>query len=154
VNGTKSAVIRFPDGAHRLLYSLESPESWFEDFGRAKLARGRVKVKLDRKFVAVADTKDYQVFLTPEGDSHGLFLSAKNGAGFEVREQQIGRTIGTSSIAFSYRLVARRKDVKASRFKRIKLPQPPKMPAVKMVKPPFPDFPKLLRSKRYSVEED
>ena len=33
VTGTKSAVVPFPDGSHRQLYCLESPESWFEDFG-------------------------------------------------------------------------------------------------------------------------
>jgi hypothetical protein len=35
--GTKSAVVPFPDGSHRQLYCLESPESWFEDFGFGRL---------------------------------------------------------------------------------------------------------------------
>ena len=29
--GTKSVVVPFPDGSHRQLYCMESPESWFED---------------------------------------------------------------------------------------------------------------------------
>lgn len=31
--GPKCAVVPFPDGTHRQLYCLESPQSWFEDFG-------------------------------------------------------------------------------------------------------------------------
>src|SRR6266508_2771899 len=46
VNGTisspnKQAVVAFPDGTQRVLYCMESPEYWFEDFGAAKLKRGR-----------------------------------------------------------------------------------------------------------------
>jgi hypothetical protein len=45
VFGKKSSAVRHPGGSHRLLYCMESPESWFEDFGRAKLVRGRSTVK-------------------------------------------------------------------------------------------------------------
>ena len=37
--GPKSAAVAHPDGTHRLTYCTESPESWFEDFGRARLSR-------------------------------------------------------------------------------------------------------------------
>ena len=50
VSGLKSAVVPFPDGSRRALYCMESPEVWFEDFGSAKLARGRALVKLDSNF--------------------------------------------------------------------------------------------------------
>src|SRR5262249_44099537 len=43
----KRAVVPFPDGTQRLLYCMESPDHWFEDFGSAKLKRGRAVVKLD-----------------------------------------------------------------------------------------------------------
>lgn len=46
----KNAVVPFPDGSHRLLRCMESPEHWFEDFGAAKLVRGRAVVKLDADF--------------------------------------------------------------------------------------------------------
>src|SRR5262249_52025500 len=48
--GVKGALVPFPDGSKRLLYCMESPEHWFEDFGTAKLTRGRAVVKLDADF--------------------------------------------------------------------------------------------------------
>jgi hypothetical protein len=41
VGGAKSAAVPHPDGSHRRLYCLESPESWFEDFGTAARMRPR-----------------------------------------------------------------------------------------------------------------
>ena len=40
VGGAKSAAVPHPDGSHRRLYCVESPESWFEDFGEAELICG------------------------------------------------------------------------------------------------------------------
>jgi hypothetical protein len=120
VTGTKGAAVRLPDGSHRLLCAIESPESWFEDFGAGRLVRGRAAIKLDPTFRAVVRGA-YHVFLTPEGDCRGLYVAAKSPRGFEVRELQGGRT----SVPFSYRIVARRRDVTGPRFARV---QPPKLP--------------------------
>jgi hypothetical protein len=61
----------------------------------------------------------YRVFLTPEGDCKGLYVRSKSAASFEVRELQSG----TSSVAFSYRIVAKRKDIKRhARFAKIDMP--------------------------------
>jgi len=122
--GAKHAVVPHPDGSHRLLYSMESPESWFEDFGAARLVRGRARVAIARDFAAVVRTADYHVFLTAEGDSQGLYVSRKTRTGFEVREQQRG----ASSLRFSYRIVARRKDIPGRRMPRIKRPARPEPP--------------------------
>jgi hypothetical protein len=46
----------------------------------------------------------YHVFITPNGDCKGLYVSNKTTYGFEVRE--LGA--GTSSMTFDYRLVAKR----------------------------------------------
>jgi len=142
VVGDKMAVVPHPDGFHRALYCVESPESWFEDFGRARLVRGKARVKLERTFAAVVRTDDYHVFLSPEGESHGLYVSRRGRDGFDVREEQHG----ASTVRFSYRVVARRKDITAPRFKKIRvgtqraiarpalrkrfmLPAPPTVPA-------------------------
>jgi hypothetical protein len=115
VTGSKAAVVPFPDGTHRALYCMESPDLWFEDFGTAKLKRGRTVVKLDADFAKVIKRGDYRVFVTPEGDCRGLYVRRKS-ASFEVRELMGGK----SSIAFSYRVAGRRKDIKAHRrFARI-----------------------------------
>jgi hypothetical protein len=136
VFGAKSAAVPHPDGSHRLLYSMESPESWFEDFGEAKLVKGRAKVRIDPDFAVVADTRSAHVFLTPYGDSGGLYVSARHRDGFEVCEQ--GR--GSSSLSFSYRVVAKRKDVTAERFKKVTPPAKPKLPT--RLKPPNLDRPR------------
>ena len=48
----------------RRLYCMESPESWFEDFGEATLVCGEASIPLDPDFAAVVDTAKYHVFLT------------------------------------------------------------------------------------------
>jgi len=121
----KNAVVRFPDGSQRLLHCMESPEHWFEDFGAAKLIRGRATVKLDADFAKVVKLNDYRVFLTPEGDCQGLYVQSKGTKSFEVRELQRG----TSSVRFSYRIVGRRKDITAhKRFSKIKTRPPARIP--------------------------
>lgn len=124
--GTKSALVPLPDGTYVKLYCVESPECWFEDFGRASLLNGVASVALDAGFAAVVQSDDYYVFLAPEGDSKGLYVGTKSATGFTIAEQQGG----TSSIAVSYRVVAKRKDVAAPRLEHVTLPKPPQLPQV------------------------
>jgi hypothetical protein len=114
----KNASVSHPDGTHRALCCLECPESWFEDFGPAELKDGRAEVAIDADFAALVETDDYHVFLTPEGQSNGLYVSARTSKTFEVREQADGR----STLSFSYRLVARPKDVDHERLAVLEIP--------------------------------
>ena len=107
----KNAVVPFPDGTQRVLHCMESPGHWFEDFGTARLKGGRATVKLDGDFAKVIKAGDYHVFVTPEGDCGGLYVRGKRAASFEVRELNGGK----SGVAFSYRIVGRRKDIKDHR---------------------------------------
>jgi len=93
-------------GARRVeTYSMQSPENWFEDFGSGALSNGAATITLDPTFTQTVNTgTEYHVFLTPNGDSKGLYVSQKTATSFEVREQGGG----TSSIAFDYRIVAKR----------------------------------------------
>jgi hypothetical protein len=118
--------VRFPDGSQRVLHCMESPEHWFEDFGAGKLKGGRATVKLDADFAKVIKRGDYHVFLTPRGDCRGLYVRSQGGASFEVREL----AGGTSSVAFSYRIVGRRKDInRHKRFAKVDMRLP--LPAVR-----------------------
>lgn len=125
LGGIKAAVVPHPDGSLRRLYCVESPECWFEDFGEARLKGGKADVRIDPKFAALV-RGPYHVFLTPYGDSNGLFVSRRTSKSFVVREQGAGK----SALTFSYRIVARRKDVKAPRLPRVKplpeLKRPPR----------------------------
>ncbi len=144
VFGFKGAVVKTQDGSHRALYCVESPDSWFEDFGRARLVRGRARVSLDRTFAGVVRTGNYHVFVSPEGLCAGLYVSRRVRNGFEVRELQQGK----STVTFSYRIVARRKDVDAPRFGRVKLPDVPKTARPPKVNVKFPDLARAARRRQ------
>jgi hypothetical protein len=78
-------------------------------------------VKIDASFAKVIKRGDYRVFVTPEGDCQGLYVRRKSANSFEVREL----TGGKSSVAFSYRIVGRRKDIKQHRrFAKVDMPLP------------------------------
>jgi hypothetical protein len=93
-------------GARKVsLYAIQSPENWFEDFGSGTLTNGVATVTLDPTFAQTINaTNEYHVFLTPKGESEGLYVSHETPQGFEVHEQRGGR----SSVAFDYRIVAKR----------------------------------------------
>ncbi len=105
----KSAAVQHPDGTFRRFYSVESPDSWFEDAGDAQLVDGRASVGLDSDFAPFVQTESYQIFLTPKGDCNGLYVARQDAKGFEVQESRGGR----SSLAFSYRVMAKRRDLAA-----------------------------------------
>jgi len=118
IGGIKSAAVPHPDGSHRQLYCMESPENWFEDFGEAQLVDGEGEVRLDPDFAALVEVNGYHVFLTPYGDSKGIFVAERRATGFRVCEQQGS----TSNVSFAYRVVAKRKDVVAYRLDTVTLP--------------------------------
>jgi hypothetical protein len=104
--GTVSGAVRAGGDARRVVvHAMQSPENWFEDFGSGTLANGAATVALDPTFASTVNTTtDYHVFLTPNGDCKGLYVSQKSADSFEVRE--LGG--GQSSVAFDYRIVAKR----------------------------------------------
>jgi hypothetical protein len=105
-SGSKSAVVPVDNGARKVaLYAVESPKNWFEDFGSGHLANGSTVIELESTFAQTVNTQNYHVFITPNGDCKGLYVSQKSAGGFEVRE--LGG--GTSSIEFDYRIVAERR---------------------------------------------
>jgi hypothetical protein len=55
---------------------------------------------------------EYHVFLTANGDCKGLYVSQKSATSFEVRE--LGG--GNSSIAFDYRIMAKRTGYEKNRM--------------------------------------
>ena len=128
--GAKSAAVPHPDGSHRLLYCVESPESWFEDFGEGTITAGKAEVKLDPDFAAVVNTAKLHVFLTPHDEGHNLHLTARGAAGFSVAASATGEALAKGKKAsdvsgtFTYRVVAKRKDVVAPRLAKFDLPKP------------------------------
>ena len=75
-----------------------------EDFGEAQLVNGDAHVRLSADFANVIDARSsYLVFITPEGDTDGVYVTNKTASGFEVRENHGGH----ANVAFQYRIVAR-----------------------------------------------
>ena len=70
VTGAEFAVVPFPDGSSRRLYGMESPESWFEDFGTGYLKNGRAEIPLDAEFASIVNRDDYHVFLSEYDDNN------------------------------------------------------------------------------------
>lgn len=119
--GSKSAVVPLKSGQMVKVFSMESPEVWFEDFGSGQLMGGIAVVHLDAKFGQTANLpKGYHVFVTPKGDCKGLFVANETKDGFEVRE--LGG--GQSSIDFDYRIVAHRNGYETMRLPAAKVPTP------------------------------
>jgi len=102
VYGT-TARTRASGGQDLQMYGARQSAPTVEDFGEAQLVNGQAYVALDRTFASsIARDRSYLVFITPEGDSHGLYVAAKSLTGFAVRESTSGR----SSVPFQYRIVA------------------------------------------------
>jgi hypothetical protein len=94
-------------------YAMHSPENWMEDFGSGALQKGVAVVNIDPAFAeTVSQTSDYHVFMTPNGDSKGLYVIHKTAGSFEVHESGGG----TSSLSFDYRIVAKRRGYESQRL--------------------------------------
>ncbi|MFB0518182.1 MAG: hypothetical protein ACETWC_02740 [Acidobacteriota bacterium] len=124
--GSKTCVQPIDNGKKVLLYAMESPEIWFEDFGTAQLVNGQAVVQLESIFTQAANIEmGYLIFLTPIGECNGLYIAQQDKDAFEVRE--LGG--GTSSISFYYRIVAKRRGYEEVRFEEFTEPeQPPEEP--------------------------
>jgi hypothetical protein len=131
MGGIKSAAVRGKDGTLVRLYCIESPESWFEDFGSGQLSNGSTTVELEPGFASVVRAEAYHVFLTPQGEPKGpLYVSNKTPNGFMVHEAGNG----TSNVSFDYRVVAKRKDVTGARLEHVD--EPPAVTPLTLPEPP------------------
>jgi hypothetical protein len=138
---------------------MGSPQNWFEDFGSGQLSGGASTIALDPAFAETVDANsEYHVFLTPEGECRGLYVSHKTANGFEVDE--LGG--GQSNVAFAYRIVALRRGYKNVRLEdetamvakmKDSVPKPPATPAQRWTPPvrPMPFSPPALPANHADV---
>jgi hypothetical protein len=104
-NGSVTAVVHAGGSRQVALNTISSPEDWFEDAGAGQLSNGEAVVNIEAVFGETVNTGvEYRVFLTPNGDCKGLYVAQKSPTSFVVRE--LGG--GHSSIAFDYRIMAKR----------------------------------------------
>jgi hypothetical protein len=111
------------------MYAVESPECWFEDFGTGTLANGQAQIRLDPLFAQHVHTDQYHVFLTGIDEHHQLIAKAKGPGGFTVEADAAlaalkGKKASDLSGAFSWRVVAKRNDIKGDRLPVWEMPAP------------------------------
>jgi len=98
------SVRRTASGRQVATYAAQERRAVAEDTGEAQLQAGEARVRLDPDFAATIDAKSsYIVFITPEGDTRGMYVAARTPQGFTVRETLGGR----SNTPFAYRIVAK-----------------------------------------------
>ena len=122
------------NGKHLGATVAMTPQATMEDTGTSRLLNGEGTVHFDAAFASTIDARrGYQVFLTPNGDTRGLYVSAKYEGGFIVRENEHGR----SSVYFDYRVVAHPFGASEARLPRlsIKTPKLPKLPQLTQAQP-------------------
>jgi hypothetical protein len=110
------------------MYAVESPECWFEDFGTGTLAGGQAQITLEPLFAQHVHTDDYHVFITEHGDYH-VHVTRRDGQGFTAQVTSGAGEAATGTAAavagtFSWRVVAKRNDIKGERLPVWEMPTP------------------------------
>jgi len=116
--GAKSAVVNTAEYGELKLYAVESSEVWFEDFGTGQVVNGLGTVLIDAVFAATVNlSQEYHLFLTPMGDC-SLYVVEKTPLSFTVQAID-GKAC---SIAFDYRIVAKRLGYEELRLEPVEAP--------------------------------
>lgn len=90
-------------GSNASAFETKSTMPSEDDWGSAQLVNGAAVVHLDSTFAQTLDPRQaYQVMLTPDADTRGLYVASKSPTSFVVREVQSGR----GSFAFDYHVYA------------------------------------------------
>jgi hypothetical protein len=103
IEGNELKIRQKDNGGRQLLaYTSESATPTIEDLGASRLTGGVANVALPSDFSSVMSHQNaYYVFLTPMGDTRGLYVAMQTPAGFQVRENERGH----SNVEFQYRIV-------------------------------------------------
>ncbi|MGA7201619.1 MAG: hypothetical protein WBX26_07305 [Candidatus Cybelea sp.] len=128
ISGGKDFSVRHrtSEGGHVLAYAAQSASETIEDVGTARMSGGVANVQIDPAFASIMDRKWYYVFLSPLGDTRGLYVSVKTASAFQVRETEHGR----SNLEFDYRILAHPLGSKNDR-----LPAAPAVPKHRLAQP-------------------
>jgi len=107
------ARVKLKTGKQLVAYHPRAATPTIEDFGTGQMVAGRATITLDPSFAATLDARrPYLVFVTPHGDSHGLYIARETASAFDVRDSQNGR----STLDFDYRIVGKPVDSDATRL--------------------------------------
>ncbi|MEO6991303.1 MAG: hypothetical protein ABI346_02500 [Candidatus Baltobacteraceae bacterium] len=98
---------------HRAVsYASTASEPTLEDAGESAVRGGVAHVALDPAFANAIDRHSrYLVFVTPEGQTRGLYVAQRTDGGFVVRDAD-----ANANVPFAYRVVARPYGIRAPRL--------------------------------------
>lgn len=110
--GSKNAAVATSDG-DRLLYSEESSEVWFTDYGFGQIQDGFALVQIEPVFAETVNLdEDYHVFLQAYGNAQ-LYVGRRLDDSFEVWASDSAPDL---NVEFSYRIVAKRRGFEEQRL--------------------------------------
>ncbi len=107
--GTVNTIVKDLNGKLVALTCPEAPEDLFQDYGSGTLVNGTVHITIDpilSKNIIVNDQHPLRVFVQPEGNCNGVYVTNKTQNGFDVVEMNNGQ----SNVSFSWALTATRAD--------------------------------------------
>ncbi len=105
--GTVNTIVKNRQGEQVALTCPEAPEMLFQDYGVGQLVNGVAHIEIDPDLainIDVSEERPLKVFITPEGDCNGVYVTNKSANGFDVIELMGGQ----SNIPFSWQIVATR----------------------------------------------
>ncbi|GAC1404588.1 MAG: hypothetical protein NVSMB64_08020 [Candidatus Velthaea sp.] len=109
-NGVPGATVKPSAFSSGSAFSHGRTVATLEDVGAGRLAYGSAYIRFDPALARGIDfAQRYDVFVTPEGPSAGVYVAEKTAQGFAVHENPGGR----SNVDFSYRVVAKALSVPA-----------------------------------------
>lgn len=108
-NGSVATIVKNTTGDRIMLTCPEAPEVVFQDFGIGQLVNGQAHITIDPDLainINVSEDHPLKVYITPEGDCNGVYVTNKSANGFDVIELMGGQ----SNVPFSWQIVATRAD--------------------------------------------
>ena len=124
-HGSLNHFLRTRHGQKVVSYATESTTKTLEDVGTARLVNGQATIVLERTFADAIETQSaYHVFLTPNGDTKGLYVAQKSPMSFVVRETQGGH----GSFSFDYRVIGTSLGHSGERMGTVRVPEEPNAP--------------------------
>lgn len=105
--GAVSTIVKNIKGDLVTLTCPEAPEVVFQDYGIAQLVDGFVHITIDPDLainIIVDENHPLKVYITPEGNCNGVYVTNKSADGFDVIELQDGK----SNIPFAWQIIATR----------------------------------------------
>lgn len=114
VTGSKNAIVPTSRGMTKV-YSEESSEVWFTEYGEAHLVNGEATIPIEALFGETVDlSARYHVFVQANDDAT-LYVAQRTPTGFTVKARD-----GLRDASFSFRLVAKRRGYANDRLEVVK----------------------------------